>query len=324
MKILLTGSSGFIGKNLKKTLKRRFKDSQVVALKRNGKLSDNEHLINYEDILTLMECEACENVDYAFHLAGITKGISKRQFFRANVSPTENLLEALSKKSPKLKRFIFLSSHAAAGPSMDKDHYKKETEEPSPIEYYGKSKLLAEEVVKKYNQILPYTILRPGSVYGPGDSDFLNIFKMAKLGINVYSGNKNKYVSLIYIDDLVEGIINASLSEKTISKTYFLCNDEQVTWQKLHETIFKICGKERLTLNIPYKILYFMSYLGNICSYLTQKTPLLNVQKVKLSKPKFWIASNKNAKKDFGYEDKIDLEKGVLSTYEHYSKKNCL
>jgi len=203
-------------------------------------------------------------------------------------------------------------------------HRKKESEEANPVEHYGQSKLQAENVVKEYEQILPYTIVRPGGVYGPGDKDFLGIFKMAKSGINFYFGNKDKYISLIYVDNLVESMISASLSEKTISKTYFLCNDEPVTWQNIHETIFKICGKERLTLNIPYKVLYFISNLGNIYSYSTKKTPLLNVQKVRLSKPKYWIASNENAKKDFEYKDTISLEEGVRLTYEYYSRNNYL
>ncbi|KYK26060.1 hypothetical protein AYK26_01275 [Euryarchaeota archaeon SM23-78] len=324
MKILITGSSGFIGRNLKKALAKRFGESELVALKRKGKLSDNEHLINYNDRQTLLDCKACENVDYVFHLAGITRGISEKEFFQANVLPTKNLLEVLSRKSPRLKRFIFSSSHAAAGPSRNMYHRKKESEEANPVEHYGQSKLQAENVVKEYEQILPYTIVRPGGVYGPGDKDFLGIFKMAKSGINFYFGNKDKYISLIYVDNLVESMISASLSEKTISKTYFLCNDEPVTWQNIHETIFKICGKERLTLNIPYKVLYFISNLGNIYSYSTKKTPLLNVQKVRLSKPKYWIASNENAKKDFEYKDTISLEEGVRLTYEYYSRNNYL
>jgi len=320
MKILLTGSSGFIGKNLKKALRKQepFSDAEIVALKRKEPLSIDECLVDYSDVQSLVECEACTNVDYAFHIAGITKGVAFKNFYTANVVPTENLLCALKNKSPNMKRFVFASSHAAAGPSKNRHHYKNESEEENPVEYYGESKWMAEQVVKDYHAFLPCTILRPASVYGPWDSDFLNIFRMAKTRINIYAGNKKKYASIIYIEDLVDGMLKASLSDKTISKTYFMCNDEPVNWQELHETIFKAMDEEPLSISIPFPFIKALSYLGDAYSHLSGKVSLLNVQKIKLSEPDFWIASNENAKNDFDYKSKVSLEEGVQLTYEHY------
>jgi len=318
MKILLTGSSGFIGKNLKKALKKQFDGAEIVSLKRKGALAADERLVDYSVCENLIDCEACKDVDYAFHIAGVTKEVSFKNFYNANVVPTENLLNALKHKSPNLKRFVFASSQAAAGPSKNRQHYRIESEEENPVEYYGESKWMAEQVVKGYHSALPCTILRPASVYGSGDADFLNIFKMARSGINIYSGNKKKYTSLIHVDDLVEGIIDASLSNTTVARTYFVCNDEPVSWQQMHETIFKAMGKEPLNISIPLPVIKALSYLGDAYARLSGTCSLLNVQKIKLSEPDFWIVSNQNAKKDFGYHSKVSLEDGVRRTYEHY------
>jgi nucleoside-diphosphate-sugar epimerase len=261
MKILVTGSSGFIGKNLKEALQKQFSDANIVAIKRGGTLSAGEHAVDYRYAQTLLDCEACKDVDYAFHLAGITKEVSFENFYQANVVPTANLLDALKQKSLGLKRFVLLSSHAAAGPSRDRTHYKTESEEENPIDYYGESKWMAEQVVKSYCDVLPCTILRPGSVYGPEDLDFLNIFKMAKSGINIYPGNRRKYFSPIYIDDLIDGIFRASFSDSAIARTYFVCNDEPITWQQMHKTIFSIVGKEPLNISIPFPFVKGLSYL---------------------------------------------------------------
>ena len=324
MKILLTGSSGFIGKNLKQSLQKQFSDAEIVSLKREGTLKTGEHLVDYSDAQSLVDCVACKDVDYAFHIAGVTKEVSFKNFYNANVVPTDNLLNALKQKSPGLKRFVFTSSHAAAGPSRDRNHYKTESEEENPVEYYGESKWMAEQAVKGYHSILPCTIVRPSSVYGPGDPDFLNIFKMVKSGMNIYAGNKKKYTSLVYIDDLVDGMIVASLSDAAIARTYFMCNDEPVSWQQMHETISKTIGKDTLDLSIPFPIIKACSYLGDAYARLSGTCSLLNVQKIKLSEPDFWIASNENAKKDFGYESKASLEDGVRLTYEHYVKNKQL
>ena len=324
MKILMTGSSGFIGKNLKKALQKQFSDVEIVALKRGGALLADEHSVDYSDAQTLLDCEACKNVDYAFHVAGITREASFENFYKANVVPTANLLNALKQKSPSLKRFVFISSHAAAGPSRDRTHYKTESEEENPIEYYGESKLMAEQLVKAYCAVLPCTTLRPGSVYGPEDLDFLNIFKMAKSGINIYPGNKKKYFSLIYIDDLVNGIFKASFSDNAIARTYFMCNDEPITWQQMHETIFSTVGKEPSNINIPFPFVKALSYLGDAYTHISGKVPIINVQKIKLSRPVYWIASNQNAKKDLGYQPKVSLEDGMRRTYESYRNNNLL
>ncbi|MBN2458970.1 NAD-dependent epimerase/dehydratase family protein [Candidatus Woesearchaeota archaeon] len=324
MKILLTGTGGFIGQSLKRKLEEHFSGEEIVSLKRQRSLGKGEHTVDYSDIQTMADCEACKGVDLAFHIAGITKGVSFREFYNANVVPTENLLAALERKSPSLKRFVFISSHAAAGPSQSRQHYKAESEEDNPIEYYGESKWLAEQVVKARNRSLPFTIIRPSSVYGPGDADFLNIFRMAKSGINLYSGNKDKYTSIIYIDDLVEGMIGSSLSPNAISDTYFLCNDEPVSWKQLHETIFRIMDKEPKSISIPFPAVKALSYLGDAYAHISGKCSLLNVQKIKLSEPDFWIASNQKAKKDLGYSSKIRLEDGVRSTHEHYLRNKQL
>ncbi|MBN2052043.1 NAD(P)-dependent oxidoreductase [Candidatus Woesearchaeota archaeon] len=324
MKILLTGSGGFIGKNLKKALEDRFQGVEIVSLKRAGVPAPGEHLVNYSDAKTLIDCKACKDVNYAFHLAGITKAVRFKDFYNANVIPTENLLNALKQKSPDLERFIFASSQAAAGPSRNRQHYKTEQEEANPVEYYGETNLMAEEIVQGYASFLPCTTLRIASVYGPGDEDFKKIFKMAKSGINIYAGNKKKIFSYIYVEDLVEGMISSALSKNTVANTYFICNDEPITWQQMHETVFSVMNKKPISISIPFPIIKALSYLGDAHARISGNVSILNVQKIKLAEPDYWIASNQKAKKDFGFNPHVSLEQGVQRTYEYYLRNKHL
>ena len=244
MKVLITGANGFIRSHLVEELIKKNaevrclvrKDSKGIYL---NNLNIQRYAVNYSDISSLMKTDALENIDYFFHLAGITKGVTEKDFFEGNVLPTKNILEVLKIRNIQLKRFIFLSSQAAAGPAKSIEDFTEINDLPKPVEYYGASKLEAEKIVQKYSDIIPITIIRPCGVYGPRDVDFFNIFKQIHKGISLFYGNRNKYLSLIYVGDLIEGILKAAFSENSIGKTYFLCNDQPFRWQDINLTISK-------------------------------------------------------------------------------------
>ena len=332
MKILLTGSGGFIGRNLKTALEEQFQGEEIVVLKRkekNGSLargeSTGESLVDYSDPQTLLDCKNCWNTDMIIHVAGGTKLPFFSENYYANVVPTKNLLEALKQKSPNLQRFVLLSSHAAAGPSR----YKKREDEPNrPVNFYGLSKLIAEWYAMSYASTMPVTILRPSSVYGPGDVDFLNIYKMAAKAIhgkslNVYAGNKERYTSIIYIDDLVKGIVTAMLSPKTTSQCFFVCNKNPEKWKTIHETIFETMGVEPISFNMPSGIIKPISYVGNVMAFLTGEPSLFSRDKFELSYYN-WVASNELLERATGFTPKVSLEDGIRLTYESYKSTGQL
>ncbi len=329
MKVLITGANGFIGSHLAEALIK--KNAEVRCLVRKdskgsylNNLSVQKYVINYLDISSLMETDALENIDYLFHLAGITKGVTKKDFFVGNVLPTQNILEVLKIKNVQLKRFIYLSSQAAAGPAKSIEYPTEIDDLPAPVEYYGISKLEAEKIVHKYSAVLPVTIIRPCGVYGPRDVDFLNIFKQIHKGISLFYGNRNKYLSLIYVGDLIEGILKAAFSENSVGKTYFLCNDQPFSWQDINLTISKLEKKKIFVVNIPEFLINIVGIIGGAYSLITKKYSLINMQKIKLAKPKYWVCSNREAKKDFGFEANLPLGKGIKITYEWYKDNNWI
>ncbi len=329
MKVLLTGTNGFIGKNLLSKLIHDFPDYAFnILVRKDVELSDNPKIkyfkVNYLDVETIINSGALENVELIFHVAGVTKSHTWEGFVKGNIRPVENLLLAVKKMHLKLKRFVLISSQSAGGPAEFEEHLKSETERANPFDQYGKSKLAAERIVESYGSVIPYTIIRPAGVFGPGDVDFLKIFQMTKTGISVYAGVKNKWVSLIYVEDLIEGIIKAAFSENTIGKVYNICEDRPRTWKEIHNKIFEVAGKKKINISIPYYPILWASYLGDLFSHLTGKTGIFNSNKILLSKPKYWIASNERAKKDFGFETKYKFGEAIKKTYEWYLKNQWL
>src|SRR5262249_43757980 len=127
-----------------------------------------------------------EGADYVFHLAATVNAPTEAQFHAINQQGTANLLAAVERARPPLKRFVMVSSLAAAGPSGT-DRPLDETAVPQPVSHYGASKLGAEEVAwKSHGAGLPVTVLRPAAVIGAGAKGFVKfVLRLTQLRIGL-------------------------------------------------------------------------------------------------------------------------------------------
>lgn len=320
MKALLTGASGFVGSFLaEKLLKFDYQVKALVPTKDDlrwiadldincvfGDLSNRE-LLN----------RVVADVDYIYHLAAVTKSSNKDDYYRINYQGTKNLLDAVNSHAKKIKRFVYVSSQAAVGPSPTLEPIA-ETVDPNPLSDYGKSKLKAEETVKESADNIPITILRPCSVYGPRDRDILQFFKAVRLGVIPQLGLKQKYLSLIFVKDLVTGIISAAENEEAVGQTYFLTGKRPYTWEEVSRMILKVLGKKGVRIFLPETLLKGFAYAVEGSAKLLKSNPALNLQKFREMKQEFWVCSPRKAKKELNFEAKTSLEKGVRETLNWY------
>lgn len=326
---VVTGSSGFIGSHLVEALIEqgfhvRCLDNRSPA---NSSLHDprvEHYTIDCTELRSLVETGALEGADYLFHLAGGTKAVNLEEFRKWNVLPTRNLLQVLAERRIRLKRFVYVSSQAAASPAQALDRPTTEATPPEPVEDYGKSKLEAERVVEEYASFIPFTILRPCSVYGPRDVDFLNIFKQISNHLSVYPGYRDNVISIIFITDLVDGVLQAMRAKGAEGKTYFLCADEPASLCDIHRAIANAEEKNVIELSIPQRIVDLVCKAGDVYSKLTGRYSIVNSQKAALSRPPYWICSAERAKKDFGFETRVSLSEGLRITYRWYLENGWL
>jgi nucleoside-diphosphate-sugar epimerase len=317
-KVLITGASGFIGGQLRSTLASAGID--VVALRRPGSPSSQPGRsveAEYSDVAALERIISAERPDYVLHAAGVTKGSSYSDFQDGNVMPTRNLLQAIRKEHPTAKRFLLVSSLAAYGPSASSVP-QRESNPPRPIEHYGQSKLEAERVVEDESGSVPWTIVRPCAVYGPGDVDHFALFQSAVLGVTVFYGNRDHRMSWIYVDDCVRGILDAAGHANTEAKGYFLSNDPILTWGDFQATVSAEIGKPVRELDLPEQLLWVGAFAGEIASRIDKKPRLLNLQKARLGVQQAWTCSADAARKDFGFQAAVDLAEGVRRTHRWY------
>ncbi|MGB8222339.1 MAG: NAD(P)-dependent oxidoreductase [Polyangiales bacterium] len=318
-KVLITGASGFIGSRLRDQLLASGCD--VVAIRRTGSPpSDMGRSVQaeYRCITDLERIIGAERPDYVLHVAGVTKGSSYDDFERGNVMPTRNLLDALRREHPGVKRFVLVSSLTAYGPSATSAPHR-EQDPPRPIEHYGESKLEAERVVEQEAGGVPWTIVRPSGVYGPGDVDYFNLFRSAMLGWNLFFGNRQRCMSIIYVDDCVRGILEAAKHDKTVEKGYFLTSDEQVTWEQFQSEILRVVGRPVRTVDLPRQVISIAAIGGEIASWIDKKPRLLNLQKAKMGAQQAWTCVGDAARADFGFVTEVDLAEGARRTHEWYA-----
>ena len=322
-KAIVTGSNGFVGSNLVRAL--LSKDYDVTCLVR--KTSNIKSLENLPIKFAYGDCnnieslrKACEGQDYVFHLAAKVKEKSKKRYFEVNLDGTKNLLTAINNLN--IKKFIFLSSQAAAGPSASRIPKTEEGPE-NPVSYYGKSKLAAEEYIKK-NTKIPWTIIRPSSVFGPYDRDFYIYFKIVKKGIAPLAGLSEKYISLIYIEDLSNLIIKAAINPKANYQTFFACDGNIYSWNDFINTLQNILDKKLIRIKIPIIFAYKLALFNECTKYFRKQQATLNFQKVKEMKVKYWLCSSEKAKNLLDFSPKFTLSKALQKTYNWYKENKWL
>ncbi|MEA3499792.1 MAG: NAD(P)-dependent oxidoreductase [Candidatus Marinimicrobia bacterium] len=326
MKAFVTGATGFIGYHLvKKLLSMNW---EVVCLSRKNSNNNTEFQKEVSWIIgDLFDkkalAEGCSNADIIFHLAGQIKAINKKELFETNANGTKNLIEAIL-KSNKNTHLIFLSSLSASGPT-NKNKVNTESDKNKPISNYGKSKLLAEDIILKNRDNLYSTIIRPGIVYGPKDRETLLFFKLAKFGINLHLGINEQHLSMIFVEDLIQLIIKTTTIKTNSGEIFFASdNDTGYSWNKIMRTIANIMNKKIVTIIIPKfvikTIIYISVFLANIFHYST----ILNLDKYEELKYPNWVCSSQKAKKILKYNPEFSLKNGLEKTYKWYKENDWI
>lgn len=316
MKALVTGATGFIGSHLAAKLAEN--GYKVTCLVR--KTSNLKWLEAADADIFYGDCEdeaslkgLAEDFSCVFHLAGLTKARTDKEFFSANVQGTENILRAVSSRNPGLRRFIHLSSLAAAGPSRDGSPLD-ETAKPAPVSAYGRSKLEGEAAALRYKDLFPVTIIRPPAVYGPRDRDFYLFFKMVKRGFYPYWGKC--YYSMLYVDDLVRGLMMAAQTKGTGSGIYFLADSRVYSNEDIVKEIMNTLGvKKALKIPIPKPAMRLITEIG---SWLGSGTSIINRDKLNELKHPHWICDAGKAEKELGFISQVRLKEGIKWTGDWY------
>jgi len=314
MKALVTGATGFIGSHLTDALvKKGFTVTCLVRETSNLKYIEDLNVRLVRGDCTRMESlhDAVAGVDYIFHLAGLTKACSEADFFDANVKGTENVLQAALKKNTGIKRFVYMSSLAAVGPSRNGIPLKEDCD-AAPVSLYGKSKLEGEQLVLKHRQDIPVAVVRPPAVYGPRDKDLLVFFKMVKAGFAPLWG-ACRY-SFIFIEDLINGILLSALDENAGGEIFFMSDGVVYSSDDVIDAIAEAVQTTPIKLKIPR---FVMSFAGLI-SERSGKSSIVNADKIRELKHINWVCDASKAAERLKFEPRVKIKEGARWTADWY------
>jgi len=326
MKVLITGGSGFIGSHLlERLLNHKYRIKCLV--RENSDLRWIKNLpveFVYGDVCDFNSLlPIVQKVDYIYHVGGILRTNTESEYFHVNYKGTKNLLTACSQLNSNLKRFIYISSQAAAGPSGDGIPLT-ENDPPQPISCYGKSKQLAELAVLKFQKIFPVTIIRPPVVYGPRDDDTLVVFKYIKFGIKPLIGNQEKIISLIHVHDLVRAIQIAAEHQNATNEIFFIANKKGYSWSEVIDAIAQVMDKKALTIRFPEFVLDLAASLNEQVANIFRGAAIINRDKAVEMKQSYWLVDASKAEQKLGFVPEILLEKGLKETFNWYRLQGWL
>ena len=319
MLALVTGGHGFIGSHLCERLVAE--GHQVRVLAREGsdlsRLSGLKVAVFPSDLRGPMELsQALAGVHWVFHLAGALKGFHEADLMAVNAEGTRRLAEACAAQAPDLRRFLLVSSLAAAGPSPGGPVPLAEDAPPRPLTWYGRSKWAAEQVVLTSG--LPSTILRPPVVFGAGDRDVLSVFRLAKWGLVPIPGHRERHYSLLYAPDLADGLLRAAEAPMTSGEIIPLVSPEAVTWADLGRRMAQALGRQGRVIPIPEGLLRLAGHLADGRSRLGGRPGIFSAQKVKEMLAPAWVASPEKARKLLGWTALTPLDEALARTSRWY------
>lgn len=327
-RILVTGSSGFIGaKVVEKLLEYGFTNIRCFV-RPSSKLSRLQHWLNKVDgetkvelvkgdLLSRDDCRAAaEEVSIIYHLAaGMEKSFAGA--FMNSALATRNLMDGFL-QSGKPKRFVNVSSFAVySNLTLKNGALLDETcpLEDAPQERfdpYGFGKLKQEELVKEYGSKyeLPYVILRPGYVFGPGKRELSGRVGNKTFGLFVQVSGAQS-LPLTFIDNCAEAIVLAGLRDGIDGEVFNVVDDELMTGREFLKA-YKNKAKSLRSIRLPYVVGYTMSLLWEKYSSWSKKQlpPVFNRRRCSAE----WKGnrySNHKIKEKLGWKPRVSMDQAM-------------
>lgn len=311
IRILVTGATGFIGSRLARRL--HAEGAHVLALEHTpGKgddLAKNGIEIVKGDIIdgARMETILRQDVQIVMHIAAWLHGRPISSFQRVNVEATRRLAELSA--AAGVDRFVFTSSVAVYGPHGDSN-----VDEDTPLRPYGNpygdTKIRAEQVLCDVGRgtKLPYAIVRPGMVYGPGSPGWTaRLARWAQKGqLPLIDGGRGTAYP-VYIDNLLDLLVACAAHPNAVGETFNGVDDGPVTYAEFLGGYMAMIPTER-AIRLPGWLVKGLMALGDPFSPEQSLTYLANQLCGR------GLVSNHKAKDRLGWSPRVSLREGLANS----------
>jgi nucleoside-diphosphate-sugar epimerase len=324
--VALTGASGYTGGRLLQALWDR--GDEVAVLVRPKSLSTTLA----ERASTIVEGDLSDAAaldrliagrDAVLHVAAVyrTAGHPDDYYREVNVRGTERLLEAAARHG--VRRFVHTSTVGVHGhvehPPAD------ETAPLAPGDIYQATKAEAETLALQYHRArgVPVAVVRPGAIYGPGETRLLKLFRSIARGRYAIVGSGRTFYHPVFIDDLVAGFLLALDRPEAAGEAFLICGPSYVSQDDLAALVAKHTGGRVLPFHVPARPIQWLGDLVEaVCVPLGIEPPLHR------RRVDFWTKSRaftiEKARRLLGYEPRTELDRGIAITAAWYRQAGWL
>lgn len=294
-KVLVTGASGFVGRALCEELLHHGYVFRA-AIRRPGLIWNDIETV----LVNAIDCDtewydALSDVEVIIHLAARVHVMKDKttnplaEFLRVNLMGTENL--AYQAVRSGVKRFVYVSSVKVNGETTEGRPPFTEIDQADPNDHYGVSKWKAEQALRRIAQEtgLEVVIVRPPLVYGPGvKANFASLLKLVDMGMPLPMSAIRNARSLIYLGNLVDGLIACATHPAAAGQTYQISDGEDVSTPQLIEAIAVALDRPNRNLYAPVSLLRGVAALLGKSDAIDRLTQPLVVDSSKICRELDW------------------------------------
>ena len=299
--LAVTGGTGFVGSHLLRLAVAEGYDLRALT---RGWKPPEEAIIWVDGALDRPETLAklVTGADAIVHVAGAINAPDRAGFEAVNVAGTAAMIDAARKAG--VRRFVHVSSLAAREPDLSD---------------YGWSKARSERLVAASG--LDWTIVRPPAVYGPGDRETLDLFRMARRGL-VALPPKGRF-SVIHVEDLCRLILASLDDPDSWSETWEPDDGREGGWQHRHfaRTLGRLFGRRALTLAMPRPVLRLASGLDRL---VRRGGARLTRDRVRYFCHPDWVAAAERRPPESLWQPRVKTPTGLKATADWYRQQGWL
>jgi len=326
--VLVTGGTGFIGSRLALYWREQGHSVAVLGQTNTPAEEENKQLLEQKGVdVTLAgvdrtdELRSCAKAsDFIYHLAAAQHeaNVPDQHFRDVNVEGTRRLLEACS--GDRVQRFVHGSTIGVYGPV---EGVVDEESPTNPNDIYGVTKLEGERLVLSYRDKIPLSVVRISETYGPGDRRLLKLFRAIHRNVFFMIGNGKNLHHLVYIDDLIKGMVLAGEADEAEGDIFLLAGSRPLTTREMVDTIAAAVDKRPPRLSVPMLPFAAAAHVMQAVLRPLGIQPPIHPRRLDFFRKSFVLSGDK-AKQKLGYIPSVDFETGSARTAHWYRERGLL
>jgi len=328
VRVLVTGGTGFIGSRLALRCATRGDEVRVLAQENTDAESANRKALQEAGVELVLGSvtdpaavgPAMEGVDLVVHLAATQHemNVPDEKFYDVNVGGTRTVLDAAAQAG--VRRVVHGSTIGVYG----KPHGVLDEDSPvEPDNIYGVTKLEGERLALGRSGDLPVVAIRIPEVYGPGDRRLLKMFRTIEKGTFPMIGPGRNLHHVIYVDDLVDGLLAAAESPDTPGELFLLAGPEPVSTERMVVAVAEAVGKPGPRFRAPLWPFVILATAMELTLRPLGIQPPLHRRRLDFFRKSFELSSAK-ARRVFGFSPSVTFEEGARRTAEWYREEGLL